>query len=364
MEDQIKQLLDREQPLKAKDIASKLGVERERVSALLHARKAQFEKDNQHRWYLKDQMLTVHLPDQQWLTTSQFETTLSADDSPLDSGHSLILFQFGQQTSLLIDTIARLLALCNQLIAAGKDVVLDLSDCRSTRTYLDRVGFFEHLDAEVRVFPRRPSTSSASVHRNNSDTMVEVVAINLDQRDDAILKNLRDRFECVIDIEHYVRANTILGELFDNIHEHSSSPIPGFAALQTYVKGRKPSIRTVFSDSGAGIVGTLMPTLSREQLDEIRNSEKDLRVALIERIFSHGKLSRLNTSNQGRGLGLKRAGDLANKLNSNVNGSITVRQDTFEVTIHLHSDRITFAHRLNLHKLLGTHICFHMFLTN
>lgn len=365
MEEKIKKLLQNEQPLKAKDIASKLGLERGRVSALLHTQKSTFAQDEQYRWSLKSAVLKITFPETEWLTTDQFESTLCANESPLESSHTNVLIQFAKQTSLLIDTIARLLALCNQLVVAGKSIKLDLANCRSTRSYLDRVGFFDHLNSSVEVLPSRPSTSSAAVYRGSSDKMLEVVAIDLkDARDDSILKGLRDRLDKAIDSKHPVRAHTILGELFDNIHEHSSSPIPGFAALQVYGNGPRPNIRTVFSDSGAGIVGTLQPTLSREQMLPFEESGKDPRVALIEHIFSHGKLSRFDAAKSGRGLGLKRAGDLANQFNNSVKGSITVRQDTFEVRIQLRSDRFEFTHRLNLRKLSGTHICFNMFLTN
>ena len=365
MEDKIRKLLQSAQPLKAKDIANRLGFDRGRVSSLLHMQKSAFEQDEQYRWFLKSSVLRITFPETEWLTTDQFESTLCAVDSPLESSHTDVLIQFAKQTSLLIDTIARLLALCNQLAAAGKSVKLDLANCRNTRTYLDRVGFFDQLDSDIVVLPNRPSTSSAATYRGSSDKMLEVVAIDLkDPRDDSILRGLRERLDKAIVSENPVRAHTILGELFDNIHEHSSSPIPGFAALQVYGKGPRPNIRTVFSDSGAGIVGTLRPTLTREQILSFERSGKDPRVALIEYIFSHGKLSRFDAAKSGRGLGLKRAGELANQFNNSVKGSITVRQDTFEVTIQLHSDRFVFSHRLNLHKLSGTHICFNMFLTN
>ena len=53
----------------------------------------------------------------------------------------------------------------------------------------------------------------------------------------------------------------VLSELLQNVEEHSGAATPGFAGLQFYKKTNH--IQTVISDSGLGIVGTLMPVLSQ-----------------------------------------------------------------------------------------------------
>ena len=358
MLEEITEILRLNQPLKAREIAKHLGEDRSAISAFLHRHTDVFVQDGEYQWSLiQPSELVIEFPETSWLTTEQFETALCSVVSPLESAQSSIIFEFAPKTSLLLDAMARLLALCNQLVEVGKSVTLDFSNCKPTSSYLNRIGFFDHLAGKVSVLPTRPKTSLASAHKGGNAGVVELAPINMDLRDDEIPRRLQRSFEQCAGSTYTVRVLTILGELFDNVHEHSESPIPGFAALQLYKKGSRPHIRTVFSDSGIGIVGSLQPTLSPTMRRVLGQSGKNLGVALIEYIFSHGQLSRVQED--GRGLGLKRAGDFANKFNA----SITVRQEMFEVTIHYRAGVLDFQHRLNLQKMRGTHICFNFDLT-
>ena len=358
MVEEIQRVLRLNQPLKAKDIAKRLGIERSVISALLHQHLEVFVQNDAYQWSLiQPHKLLIEFPKTRWLTTDQLETTLCSVESPLESSHKIIVFKFSPDTSLLLDAMARLLALCNQLVGIGKFVTIDFDDCPSTSSYLSRIGFFDHLDGKVIVQPKRPKTSRATAYRGENTGVVELAPINMEERDDETPRRLQRSFEQCAGSTHTVGVLTILGELFDNVHEHSESPIPGFAALQLYKKGSRPHIRTVFSDAGNGIVGTLLPTLDTEMRQQLGCSGKNLGVALIEYIFSHGQLSRMQ--DDGRGLGLKRAGDFANKFNA----SISVRQETFEVMIHYRAGALEFEHRLNLRKMRGTHICFNFELT-
>lgn len=354
----VTDILAQNQPLKAREIAKHLGEDRSAVSAFLHRHTDVFGQDGSFQWSLiKPSELLIEFPETSWLTTEQFETALCSSGSPLEDGRCNVVFKFAPKTSLLLDAMARLLALCNQLVASGKSLTLDFSNCKSTAGYLNRIGFFDHLAKTTTVLPTWPRTSLASAHQGENAGVVELATISMDMRDDEIPRRLQRSFEQCAGPTYPVRVLTILGELFDNIHEHSESSIPGFAALQVYRKGSHPHICTVFSDSGIGIVGSLKPTLNSEMRCLLAETNKSLGVALIEYIFSHGQLSRLHED--GRGLGLKRAGDFANALNA----SITVRQDTFEVTIRYRAGKLEFQHRLDLKKMHGTHIGFNFDLT-
>ncbi|MGA3845335.1 hypothetical protein ACI2U9_17655 [Ralstonia nicotianae] len=351
MKEKIRRILESSQPLKGREIARLLGVPNRDVNRILHDCKQDFLQDDASYWRLsRPAELRVQFPKAQWLSTRQFENALSQVESPLDSACSKVIFEFAPSTSVLLDAIARLLALCNQLIYAGKSVTIDFSGCKETSKYLNRVGFYDLLDQKVDVLPNRPKRSTAKELHGGNSGLVEVAKIDLQHRDKETPRRLQ-----VSLAEHVAfpeaRLHTILAELFSNIHEHSSSPIPGFVALQLYRKGSTPHISTVFSDSGTGIAGSLLPTLDAITLAKLDASGKDRAVALVELVFTDGQLSRLD--DDGRGLGLFRTGECTQRFK----GSISVRQDTFEVTIRYTSDERRITSRTGLRRMNGTHIC-------
>ncbi|MFL9897871.1 hypothetical protein PQR71_06810 [Paraburkholderia fungorum] len=353
MKEDVKRVLREEQPLKGREIAKRIGQDRRAVNAFLDTNRDTFTQNDAFEWsILQTSELVVEFPDVDWLTAEDFETALCEHGSPLDSEKQHVIFKVSSK--LLIDALARLLAICNQAVARGKLVTIDLSDCKQTAKYLNRIGFFDLLAPSISVSPERPQTSLAAKHKGGNANVMELAAISMDERDDEIPRRLISCFREVAGDEHPTRILTILGELFDNVHEHSQSLIPGFAALQAYKKGRFPNIRAVISDSGAGIVGTLLPVFN----SAIATTGRDVREALIEHVFSHGRLSRVDEA--GRGLGLKRTGDFANKFNA----VITVRQEDFEATIRVRDDELAFKHRHGLTKMLGTHICLTFALTS
>lgn len=348
MKEEVKRVLRLEQPLKGREIAKRIGQDRSAVNAFLDKNRDVFTQNAEYEWFLVEtQELVVVFPAVEWLTVEQFETALCDSGSPLESDAGHIVFRL--TSKLLIDALARLLAISNQVAASGKAVTIDLSKCTLTASYLNRIGFFDLLSPAIAVSPERPQTSLAQIYKGGNSRVMELAEISLDVRDDDVPEKLMERFKEVAGDMHVTPMLTMIGELFDNVHEHSKSPIPGFAALQVY-KGRWPKVRAVISDSGSGIVGTLMPALDEEKLQEIKATGRDVREALIERVFAQGRLS--STNEGGRGLGLKRTGDFANKFNA----VVTIRQEEFEVTIDVREDALEFRHRHGLTKLRGTHI--------
>lgn len=352
----IKKTLSTTPGLKAKEIAKKIGAERGDVNSVLYGNTHVFIKDEQHCWsLLASGELLVKFPPTGWLSTDQFEAALKSMPPLLEGSHRWVKFIFAPGTNILLDAMARLLALCNQLVEKGKVVAISFVGSNSTLTYLNRIGFFDHLHSAVAIEPRRPKVSTAAEFHGENDGVVELARINLDSIDEAIPNRLRDSFVRCAGNRYLQPAHTILCELFDNVREHSRSTIPAFAALQFYRRNRPPHIQAVFSDSGAGIVGTLMPVLAERYPNvakKIAEEGKAPEISLIEHIFAYGGLSSVPTD--ARGLGLKRAGEFAHKFNAR----IFIRQETFEVTVQFKDGKLKFSHRINLHKLPGTHICF------
>jgi hypothetical protein len=355
MKDEITAILREKAPLKAREIARKLDTDRRAVNQILHANDSIFVKDANDKWSLRaSDELVVEFSFQGWLRPNQFEQVLNACGSPLDSACARIRFVFPEGLNILLEAAARLLALSNQLIYEGKSVSLVLPDIKVS-AYLNRAGFFDLLNVHVAVFPSRPKSSTAQSRQGQNDSLVEVAKIDLANVDSNIPHRLREAVGAHANEQR--QMGSILSELFHNICEHSSSPIPGFAALQLYKGGADPYVSTVFSDNGTGIVGTLWPTLPKETRALLESTGKDAGVALIEKVFSEGHLSRLRDA--ARGLGLKSTSDYAEKFN----GSIVVRQETFEVTLTYRRGEKRFSHQLGLQPLRGTHICVKFYLT-
>ena len=339
---------------KAKTIASRLGFERGDLNRLLHASTDTFQQGEEHRWYLvTPKELRIDLGGKVWLTARDIERRLSSVGSPLDSDCDLVVFRVQENTHLMLEALARLLALCNQLSHAGKTVTLDFSEEQSTWTYLDRLGFFDHLHAPIRVLPKRPGRGRSREFRGNNDGLIEFREINPNQEDGDIPKLLEQSFVRCAGDSYAVGVMTILSELYTNVLEHSAATTPGFAGLQFYKTGRH--IQAVISDSGQGIVGTLTPVLEMRYsklAKKIASSKEHGGVVLLTEVFSNGRISQFDA--EGRGLGLKRSGDFGNKFRAR----ISVRQRDFELRIHRSHDQVTFSHYTDLVRIEGTHICF------
>jgi hypothetical protein len=237
---------------------------------------------------LSPERVLVELKSKSWLTSREFEEALSSGTSVWDGAVSRIDFIVKDDCKILLEALARLLAICNQLSSEGKQINLDFEGAKSTLSYLDRIGFFNILDDSATVLPRRPAGRLAKAYWGNNGGVVELRPIATSLPSGDIPESLRKSFvECAGD-DYDVAALTVLGELFDNVIEHAEAKTPGFAALQFYKRGNR--IQTVISDNGRGIVGTLAPVLSIRypELAQKVASANHEGVALLKEVFSKG----------------------------------------------------------------------------
>ena len=357
----INAVLNEKRSLKAKKIATALGIDRSEVSSFLHANKEQFIQNLEtFEWSLvKPKELIINFPEVNWLDSETFENTLINAGSPLDNQAHKITFIIGNKCSILLEAASRFLALCNQLILIGKPVTVDFSACKATLHYFDRIGFCDLLDQGVEILPSRPKISKAKSHKGNSKNLTEFGAINLITPDQQIPRDLQKTFISHAGESYSTLALTVLSEPFNNVHDHSNSQINGFAALQLY-NGNKKHIQTVVSDSGIGIAGSLRPVLadkypSLQSKFSPRSIHTD--VLLIKEVFENGGISQVYE--EARGLGLNRTFKLAVKYNAN----ISIRQESFELKLFYRNGVLqNFSSTENLVKILGTHFCFDFFL--
>jgi hypothetical protein len=238
------------------------------------------------------------------------------------------------------------------LVAEGKKVGLEFAPKGMAYSYLNRVGFFDHLDPSIEVIPKRPRRSSAQTNHGETELLVEIAIIDPLDPDIEIPKRLKNSLVSCAGENYSKKAFTLISELFGNVYDHSKSQLPGFAGLQTYQPKAVTKVQIVISDHGEGIAGTLFPILEEkypevyERLGSI-NPDADL----VLEVFKRGELSSINED--GRGLGLKRSGDIAAQFDA----VVSVRQARFELIIEYEGGKLK-RHRVkpDLVKLSGTHI--------
>ncbi len=214
----------------------------------------------------------------------------------------------------------------------------------TSSSYEDSVELVGHLNSLLGAWPQR---FDATVE----DKLCKGDGVSLAGRIPKRLKN--SLVKCAG--ERYTQsAFTFISELFGNVMDHAKSEIPGFAALQYYRKGGK--IQAVISDSGIGIVGSLQPVLElkyQELFRQLDFSKPEAGPELVLHVFKQGRIS--SSDDDGRGLGLKRSGDVA----ADFNATVTVRQKNFELTMVYSDGRFNRSyHRVDMPTILGTHICF------
>ena len=347
----------------AKEIARILGpgITKKDINPILYRNNIFLEKD--FHWFLSDaDHMILELDKHTWVDLDSFESSLAKTGCMLTSDAKYFLIKFPEKCQPLLESTTRILAIANQLILLGKKVTIDLRDCNSTKTYLNRLGFFDLLNKKVHVAPNRPEHSTAQIYTGNSNALVELGEIDPANPNIHIPMLLKNTFVARAGEKYSDAAFTFFSELFGNVCEHSQTPIPGFAALQIY-NGKRPHIQTVVSDSGMGIAESLKPILKLHYPDLHKRfdfNDPNSNALLIKEVLEKGRISNKGPSTEeGRGLGLRRSHQYAEKYNAN----ISIRQDTFELRFIYQSGQLSgCVHYVNRPKILGTHICFDFFL--
>jgi hypothetical protein len=352
----IEKILRAEPNIMAKDLAKMLGCKKNDLNPILYANPDKFVVDSEYRWRLKEKEITITFDGNRWVNCDSFEATLQNSIGDLEDAISII-FVLPEGCSFLLDALARLLAFCNQLAFSSKVVTVDFNNNGPLKHYLNRAGFFDHLDERVNVLPQRPTNSTATSHKGKSENLVELGIVTPHEDEaakDELVKRLTNKFIALMSEKYKTAVSTIFAELTGNIQDHSETKLNGFAGLQKY-GGSNPHIQTIISDSGVGIAASLRPSLQAHHktlYDKYHKESMDNDIALVTEVMSKGLISRYGA---GRGLGFQTSRDRALKFKA----KYSVRQENFSLEFIFEGEQLNrVIEKNNLTKISGTHICF------
>lgn len=366
MKQEILQVLRKTPGLLGREIALALGVEKRQVNSLLARDHEGLYQDNKtYKWYiLPSKQHILELTPDKWICADLFEKGLSDAGCFFSTEADEYLIRFPENCQILLIAGARIIALANQCIFKNKKITLDFTQCAKTKTYLNRLGFFDHLFPEVNVLPSRPAESRAKRYNGNSDNLVEIASIDPNALDESIPKTLTNTFIHHAGDKYRTPIFTVFSELIGNVRDHSNSPIMGFAAMQRYQRPRE-HIQVVVSDSGLGILQTLKPQLSLhypQLCASLDFNKKETDIILLQKVFTEGHLSQFGSDPDGeaRGLGLKKSQDYAARYNAD----ITIRQERLELKLVFRDGQLfETLPKYDLSIISGTQVCFDFYLS-
>lgn len=366
MRDRIITILALTPGLTGREIAKKLkDVDKKMVNSFFFHNPDGFIQDKEtHKWFLDSNNYILEFTSNTWLDENKFEDDLSKAGCLLGSSAKKCIIRFPEKCQILLIAGARLVSLINQAVHEGREVELDFKNCPNTLSYLDRLGFFDHLNPCISVLPNRPFDSKAKKYQGNSNSLVEIASIDLLNFDYQLPQKLTTAFISHAGDKYKMAAFTVLAELIGNVQDHSETPISGFAALQFY-NGNRKHIQTVISDSGIGIASTIKRNLEKHYPD-LYNQQADLssvdsEIFLISHALKYGGLSQFgsNPDKDARGLGLRKTQDYAAEYDA----IVTIRQQNFDLKFIYNKGVLTeIKKRKEIVRINGTQVCFDFFL--
>ncbi|WP_281948710.1 hypothetical protein [Vibrio parahaemolyticus] len=305
-------------------------------------------------------------PPERWLSAYCFEKILLKQNFPTGYSKVDICFVIPEGVGFPLETIVRLLNVCNQLVDKGHKVQLEFAnaDC-GLMGYCKYMRFFDNLDARIQVTPC-PTTVECEDADHPAVVKMEVLNCKRDLTGlaERLAKSIRNGIELNPEIElSDIDKNklerlhrTIITELINNVQEHSETQLNGFATMQVY-GGKRPRASLVICDSGLGVFNTLKASEEPENAHYKHESCENI----IKRIFDEGVTRKKHDDG---GSGLQTCFNKALKMNSD----ITIRTDCnqfrlFKLADHNHPiDALKIND--NFMDIKGTFLCFEIPLVN
>lgn len=384
LQSSIFNVLSKHPNLKGREIANKLGLEKQVVNSFLAKNKDKFHINEYHQWINRIQETEFIVEFQKgWVDAEVFERNLLGH-SNLFELNGKIRFVF-TETKLLLDAIMRLLCLSNQLGQRGVLICLDFRNCKNTFGYLDRLGFFKHLHDSVQVFPERPKASLAEKYSKNSENLIEVFPIcpkDIDNGDvlriSGVFKNSFSEHEIQVLLP---KLQMFVASLIDNVRQHGQSELVGYSALQIYnlIGQNQKKIVLVIADNGAGLISTLRQALTYDRYRDLallfgENSIENNKT-LLAHVLNNGGITQKEDGSRG-GLGLNEAHLAIAKISKqetvdqlelkNIDVNVSIRLDDCLYNFpykHNQLKNCDLVHRGQYTKIYGTQVILTILLT-
>jgi len=120
MKTSVIKLLQNDKSLSAREIAKALDRTKKQINSFLYKNTDMFQKDDNPFWSLvkKDEVCVEFSG--HWINCESFEASLLAAGDLFTHSSDTVLFVIKENSQILLETLARLLALCNQLVQAKK----------------------------------------------------------------------------------------------------------------------------------------------------------------------------------------------------------------------------------------------------
>lgn len=384
LQNSIFNVLSKHPNLKGREIANKLGLEKQVVNSFLAKNKDKFHINELYQWNNSIQETELLVEFQKgWVDAEVFELSLSGYNNLFES-NGKIRFVF-TETKLLLDAIMRLLCLSNQLGQRGILICLDFRNCINTFGYLDRLGFFKYLHDSVQVFPEKPKASLAEKYSKNSENLIEVFPIcprDIDNGDvlriSGVFKNSFSEHEIQVLLP---KLQMFVASLIDNVRQHGQSELVGYSALQIYnlIGQNQKKIVLVIADNGAGLISTLRQALTYDRYRDLallfgRNSIENNKT-LLAHVLNNGGITQKEDGSRG-GLGLNEAHlaiakiskqETVNQLElKNIDVNVSIRLDDCLYNFpykHNQLKNCDLVHRGQYTKIYGTQVILTILLT-
>jgi hypothetical protein len=203
-----------------------------------------------------------------WISGYDFEQILKEAKYTTYKNKKALTIVVQSRANAPLNTLIRLLNVCNQLDAEGVKVTLKFAGkTNNLLGYCHTIGLLDCLsDGVLRKYDK--SLNKDLKRKSIGNSYVSIHEISGNAHDRSLPTKLADKItDTIPDISEEDRQNlniqffSLFSELTRNVSEHSETVLNGFAALQVYRRGQNPRAEIVVCDSGIGLLESLKPSL-------------------------------------------------------------------------------------------------------
>ena len=202
-----------------------------------------------------------------WISGYDFEKILKEAKDTTYKNKKALTIVVQSRANAPLNTLIRLLNVCNQLDAEGVKVTLKFAGkTNNLLGYCHTIGLLDCLSDGVSLkydkslnqgLKRKSSGNSyVAIHEISGNTLDKSLPTKLANKITDEIPDISDQDRANLNIQFF----SLFSELTKNVSEHSETTLNGFAALQVYKRGQSPRAEIVVCDSGIGLLESLKPS--------------------------------------------------------------------------------------------------------